>query len=1012
MTKPFTERQAVQKPFIEYARKDGWIEIDPGKALSYRKGKEGKIFSQVLAKHLISFNQDFIGDEEANEIIRKLENIPDSIEGNQKILEWIRGERSFYDQKEERHRNVKIIDFDHPENNSFFITEEWLQSGGCGKDNRLDLVFLVNGIPLAIVENKNPKKVGAMEEAINQLKRYESETPEMLSCPQVFNITHLVEYFYGVTWNYSRKNIFNWKYELGAQRDKNISLKNAVKTFFNKKYFLTMIKDWVIFFSKDNELQKTILKQHQTRAIGKILARCSDNNKSRGLIWHTQGAGKTFTIITAARMILESHQNATVMLVVDRNELEGQLAGWVDSLLEKFKPNRDINVKKAESKDELRSILSYDFRGLIVTMIHKFDKIESNINTKENFYVLIDEAHRSVNRDLGTYLMAVVPNATIFGFTGTPIDKIAQGKGTFKIFGVDDKQGYLDKYSIKESIEDGTTLKLRHTAVDNEMMLPGDLLEKEFLEQAEAEGISDIDDLNNVLQRAVKLRTFLKAKDRIKKTSKYISKHFKENVQPLGYKAFVVAVDREACALYKEELDKYFAPEESCVVYTGGHNDPEMLSRYIMPKEKEAEVRKIFKKPGRNPQIFIVTDKLLTGYDAPILYCMYLDKPMRDHILLQAIARVNRPYENERGIQKPCGVIIDFVGIFKSMHKALSFDSDEVDAVIEDLDMLFNVFNNRICQHIRAIQLEGEQIDNIERIIYEDFSDTEKRKKFIQEVKEIESMYDILSPDKKLHPLLKNYQKLIEVKQLLQNAYAEKTSFLGALSKKTENLIKNNAKIIKISSGETFEINAESLSKIKKDESTSDSIKIMNLIKAIVKISEDDKTKNPTLISISEKAKDTLKRFKENQDLSKEILQVLMQLAQDIINAKKEQVASGLDSNTFLIYWEIKGKNIKNAKNLAMDIERCFGKFEHFKSNSEEMRQLKVELYKLLIPNTSETEMVAMVEKLIHLRRFYEKAKKRSSAEKAECVLHSAGCFGLASCSARKPCFRIKQPAN
>ena len=968
-----TEKKTVQKPFLKYAEKAGWSFVPQEEALFYRRGEEGRFFYELLEENLIKLNEGFLTRENAQEIVQKLEAIPDTLEGNRQTLEWLRGQKTFYDTKEKRNRNVKLIDFENLEKNDFSVTEEWAQVGLSGKTNRSDIMFLINGIPIAIVENKSPKIIDAMEEAIRQLDRYERETPELISCPQVFNVTHLIEYFYGVTWNYSRKNIFNWKKEIGENRVKKISLEEAVLSFFERKNFLKLIKEWILFFHKDNELQKTILKQHQIRAIDKIYSRCLEEDKNRGLIWHTQGSGKTFTMIASARKILETYPNSTVMMIIDRNELEGQLSSWVDSLIgESLQGQQTIQVQKAKTKRDLQRLLDLDFQGLIISMIHKFNEIKPKSSTRRNFYILIDEAHRSVNKDLGTYLMAAIPNATIFGFTGTPVDKTSQGKGTFRIFGYEDEKGYLDKYSIRESIDDGTTLKLRHTVVSNQMRLTDELLEKEFLQQAESEGISDIEDLNKVLKKAVKLKTFLKSKDRVKAVSQHIVEHFQKNVQPLGYKAFLVAVDREACVLYKKELDKLLPKDMSEVVYSKGMNDSEELTRYTINEQKEKEIRKVFKKPSLDPQILIITDKLLTGYDAPILYCMYLDKPMRDHILLQAIARVNRPYEDSKGIQKPCGLIIDFIGIFKNMKKALSFDSDEVNAVIEDLDLLFEKFKSLIEEEFSYLPLFGtnENPDKlIERLIYEDFLDPKKRKEFEQKVKEVESFYEVLSPDERLEPYLSKYQKIIEIYRMLRNSYREKTAFLGELSRKTEMLVRERADTYRFEVGKTFEVNTESLKKLKKDTDKSSSIKIMNLIKSILKIAETEKKQNPTLTSIAEKAEGILEKFKEEQSQSENFLEELLRLGDEVIESKNEQSNLNLEKGVFPIYWELKKYEIEDPVTVAKEIDNSFKKFEHFNKDSEELRQLKIDIYKTLIPLMKDENMMKLTEAIIESRR-------------------------------------------
>ena len=565
-----TESVTVQHPLTCYAGQAGWTIVPKEEATTRRRGESGLFFYDLLKAKLQDLNPGIVTPERADDIIHRLESVRNNIEGNSEILAWLRGERSVYVEAEKRQRNVTLVDFKDAARNAFHVTEEWQYTNG-SSTNRADDVFLINGLPVALVEAKSAKKHNAMEEALIQIRRYHKETPEMVTTPQVFDFSHLIGFFYGVTWNLDRKNIFPWKH----QEKSNYEAK--VKSFFEPRRILDMLKDWILFYVKDDELQKTVLRQHQTRTSVKVVMRCADDAKKTGLVWHTQGSGKTFTMITAARLILESQDvfgKATVILVIDRNELEGQLMGWVERLLGELQ-SKDIKIEHAHSKARLVELLQADFRGLIVTMIHKFDSADKNLCPRKNLFALIDEAHRSTGGDLGNYLMAALPNATLIGFTGTPIDLTAYGKGTFKVFGKEDEQGYLDKYSIAESIEDGTTLPLRYTHAPNNICLPEALLEEEFLKIAEAEGVADIEDLNRVLDRAVKLKAFLKSDDRLPAVAKFVAEHFKTNVQPLGYKAFLVGVDREACALYKEELDKHLPPEWSAPVYISVHNDPQ-----------------------------------------------------------------------------------------------------------------------------------------------------------------------------------------------------------------------------------------------------------------------------------------------------------------------------------------------------------------------------------------------------------------------------------------------------
>jgi len=403
------------------------------------------------------------------------------------------------------------------------------------------------------------------------------------------------------------------------------------------------------------------------RAVERVVRRVADPEKRRGLVWHTQGSGKTYTMITVAQQLVEHplFENPTVLLLVDRNELESQLFGVLKSL--------GVGYVEVESKRRLQDLLTTvpggsDRRGVVVSTIHKFDRMPAGINPRANVFVLVDEAHRTTGGTLGTYLMAALPNAALVGFTGTPIDRGARGRGTFQIFGRDDPQGYLDKYSIAESIADGTTVPLRYTLAPSELRVEREVLDREFLDLKEAEGVSDdVEELDRILQKAVTLRNMLKNPTRMERVAAHVAGHYLHVVEPMGYKAFLVGVDRQACALYKDALDRYLPPEYSQVIYSAGYNDGENLTRFHLSEDAERQLRLDFRDPDKLPRIFIVTEKLLTGFDAPVLYCLYLDKPMRDHVLLQAIARVNRPYEDAQGRHKPSGFVLDFVGVFENL---------------------------------------------------------------------------------------------------------------------------------------------------------------------------------------------------------------------------------------------------------------------------------------------------------------------------------------------------------
>lgn len=975
MNKPLkiSEAGTVQFPMVRHAAEIGWTTITPDDARVKRGGDAGTFFRDVLEAKLAAFNPWLTADA-VRAIVETLDALPASIEGNRELLSWLRGERAWYDEAEKRHRAVTLIDFDQPAENAFHVTWEWKIKPPARKGNRADVMFVVNGVPVVIVEHKNPKDGDAIERAIKQLRRYELETPELLATTQIFNVTHLLDYWYGVTWNANRRDMARWKQ---APEE---SYRFAVQAFFEPTEFLRTLQHWILFYVQDGETRKSVLRQHQRRAIDAILDRCADPAKTRGLVWHTQGSGKTFTLLTAARQILEDKarfKNATVLLVVDRTELEGQLKGWVERLLGEMQA-QDIAVERANTKARLQELLDADFRGLIISMIHKFDEIKKDSCTRDNVYVFIDEAHRSVAKDLGTYLMAALPKSTLIGFTGTPIAHSAQGEGTFKIFGTQDEAGYLDKYSIAESIADETTLPIKHVMAPSEMTVPAERLDKEFFALAESEGVTDVEELNKVLDRAVGLRTFLTADDRIEKVAAFVAEHFRENVLPLGYKAFVVAVNREACAKYKQALDKLLPPEWSAPVYT--QNAADVVDRPLVAKlqlsdEAEEQVRLLFKKPAENPKILIVTDKLLTGYDAPPLYCLYLDKPMRDHVLLQSIARVNRPYVDANGTQKRVGLVVDFVGVLRELKKALQFDSSDVGGVIEDLDVLLQDFLQRIAQakqeYLEA-NLDGTPDERLEKLVFGRFLELEARKTFFEQYKEIEALWEILSPSPELRDHIASYKQLSQLYAAVRNAYADKVGFIADLAYKTRRLIEESAEqqgLGRLTKSVTFDVaTLQSL----RGEKGADEGKVFNLVRGLQKEIDDDAAAAPVLQPLKERAERILKDLEERKTTGLAAMDQLAALAAEKEAAMKAARDSGLSARAFGVFWVLReDAAVKtaglDAMALAKDIEELLGRFPNAQVNPDEQRRLRAAIYKPLLglPPEERARAVDLVLKLL-----------------------------------------------
>lgn len=972
----FREKNYVQEPIKHYVQEQkvqyttnngkttyielGWQYVTPDEALKMRQNVNNIIFRDVFINQLKKLNSDFLNEQIAENIIKEIENVKANINGNQVVWEYLKGLRTIYWQKEKRSRNVTLIDEYNLDNNIYQVTDEFEYSNG-KNTIRADLVFLINGVPILFIETKAPTKQTAINEALEQIRRYHSEGPKLMAVMQLYAITQAIKFYYSATWNTSEKSLFTWKSDF--KRD----FETLVKTFFSRENIVRLLLDYILFAKEDEVLKKVVLRPHQIRAVNKIVERAKDKNKKRGLIWHTQGSGKTYTMIVAAQKIIENpkFENPTVILLVDRNELESQL----------FLNIKAIGIEKVElakTINHLKELLSADTRGLIVSMIHKFEGLQPNINERENIFVMVDEAHRSTSGKLGNYLLSALPNAKFIGFTGTPIDKSEHGKGTFVTFGKDDPpHGYLDKYSIGESIEDGTTVPLYYTLAPNELQVDKDTLEHEFWALAEADGVSDIETLNDILDRAVNLRNMLKNKDRIEKVTQFVVDHYKNNVEPLGYKAFLVAVDREACALYKDELDKHLPPEYSAVVYSSNYNDNTYLSKYHLSEDEEKQIRKKFRNPDSNPKILIVTEKLLTGFDAPVLYCMYLDKPMRDHVLLQAIARVNRPYEDkDNGNKKTCGLIVDFIGIFDNLEKALAFDSTDIEGIVNDIEVLREKFKQLIEEGEKEYISKFSNLSTNQQVpfILDYFRDIDRREAYYKFYKELNNIYEILSPDSFLGQYLDIYDDFTKIYLILYSNFILNDDFNYELRKKTAELVKQNTQNTDIGQiKEIYKLDANTLKKL--DESDeSDIEKIYNLNKRIQLLIQKSGLQMPFLISIGEKAQNLVESFNQRQKDTKETLEELKKMANEINASKKEQQEKKMSPEEFTIYRELKNYHIKEAEIIARKMGKYIAEHPYWKESNKSLIDFRQELYKSLSANQSDiNKLRELVERIIKL---------------------------------------------
>ena len=959
-----SEKRDVQNRVVDYLQSIGWKLLPAADAFRLRSNDIKEPFLIPIVKEkLKELNKGIVTDRNVDDVIRTIKFLPANLRGNEEFLNYLRNQKTVYVEKEKRERNIKLIDYEKPENNHFAIIEYlWFED----RDKRqADIIVFINGFPIGIIENKSPAIQEPEEEGFSQIKLYTRRIPELIKYTQFYDVCYGIRLHYGPTWNYETKTFYKWKTQ------NKYNFEKLSKTFFNPREILRTLEDYIVFLTIDDEVHKYILVPHQRRAMKKIVKRVlSEKDKDRGLIWHTQGAYKTLTLMVAAQELREAEdlENPTIIAVVDRLELE-------DQLHRNFQAYGFPNVIVAESKNHLRELLSSDYRGLVITLIHKFHGMPKNINKRKNIIIMIDEAHRSQEGDLGIYMHAALPNAYYFGFTGTPVDKGRIGRGTFATFGYPPEDPYLDKYPIDESIEDKTTVRLYYTLTPTHLHVDKDTLEKEFFKLVEKEGVASIEGVNKIIERAEKLKAALKSDERVEKIAENIFTHYRNFVEPSGFKAFIVAVDREACALYRDALNKYLLkeglPEDYVrVVYTSHHKDTDLLRKYWITKDEEKTIRRKFRSPKELPKILIVTQKLLTGFDAPILYAMYLDKPLKDHTLLQAISRINRPY-----VGKTCGLIVDYIGLFKRLKRALTFDSKDIGKGLINIESLKKRFKELIEQARETlnkinIQDEKNRLGNI----IEYFFDEDIRKEFIKFYKEIERIYEVLSPDEFLRDYMKDYKLLLQVYQIVYNAFnpeAERKRIYRQTLKKTEKLIKEEVELRAIADClPVYEITKDIANQIRVKKA-SKRVKVINLHRSLTDHIQRTIRKQPYLLSISEEVDKTITQLRERQKDVEETLKDLTKFAEQVALSEGEQAKSGLNKEEFSTFWILRSFSVDKPEFIAGKIYKKIDKHREWLYNTKIERKLRKELYKLLLEPAPEDQLVNLVNNLLKMHKIF-----------------------------------------
>lgn len=770
------------------------------------------LLESELKSALIRLNPEIeVRNELADEVIYKLRAILLSVnqvglvKANEEFYKWMQGEKTMPFGENNRHVPVRLIDFDVIGNNSYLVTNQFRVHH---RETKIpDIVLLINGLPVVIGEAKTPIRpsVSWLDGAHEIHDIYEDAIPQLF-VPSILSFaTEGKTLYYGAI-RTPLEFWAPWRIEGNddalARRLGLTEIGKELSDLMSPARLLDILQNFSLFTTnKKKHRIKVLCRFQQYEGANKIVERVKEGRIKKGLIWHFQGSGKSLLMVFAAQKLrkMAALKSPTVIVLVDRTDLDTQITGTFNAA--------DIsNVVATESISELKSLLERDTRKIIISMIHKFRDAKRNMNTRDNIIVLVDEAHRTQEGDLGRQMRAALPNAFLFGLTGTPVNKA--DKNTFWAFGSEeDEGGYLSRYTFHDSIRDEATLPLHFEPRLVDVHVDKETIDQAFHDFKEEAALSD-EEADALNKKSAKMAAFLKSPERVAKIVEDIATHYKEKVGPHGYKAMIVTPDRYACVQYKEELDQYFPKEASRVIIsTSANDDFEFKQKWGVDKSQQEKIVDEFNGQLTELKFLIVTAKLLTGFDAPILQTMYLDKSLKDHTLLQAICRTNRLFPG-----KTFGRIVDYFGVFDDAAKALEFDEESVKKIISNLSELRDVLPKAMATtllHFEGIDRTIAGFDGLEAA-QNAINNDDKKDAFAKDFKYLSNLWESLSPDKVLNDYQQDYKWLSQVFESVRPASDHIGKLLWfSLGAQTTKLIHENIHVGEIHQLEEFVLDAD-----------------------------------------------------------------------------------------------------------------------------------------------------------------------------------------------------------
>jgi len=876
----FNESNTVEQIILETAAKSGWLYVHGS---NIPRQLNDVMVEAWVREALIKLNPEIAAQpDRADEVIYQLRACILSVQsdglvrGNENLMAWLRGEKTMPFGTNGEHVPARLFDSEQMRNNRLTVANQWIFQAGA-VEKRFDVVFLVNGFPLIIGEAKTSTRSavtwfdGAFQ--INDI--YEKQVPAMF-VPNVFSFATEGRLFrYGSVrmpidmWG-------PWRAFENAPEGQLRHVKASVESLLKPEIVLDILQNFTLFATdKKHRRIKIICRYQQYFTTNQMIERVVKGHPKKGLIWHFQGSGKSLLMVFAAQK-LRMHPklgNPTVMIVVDRIDLDTQITAT-------FNASDVPNMVGVDSRQELQRLLSQDVRKVLITTIHKFGEAGGQLNERSNIILMVDEAHRTQEGDLGRNMREALPNAFLFGLTGTPINRA--DRNTFWAFGADeDEKGYMSRYSFQESIRDKATLPLHFEAPEVKLKIDKAAIDEAYRQITDELSEQDRDDL---AKRAAKMAVLVKNPERVSAAVAHMVKHFYSKVEPNGFKAQVVVFDRECCVLYKKAMDALIGEEASAVVMSGNRQKEPAWAEHFRDKEAEEKLLDRFRDPIDPLKFVIVTNKLLTGFDAPILQVMYLDKPMKDHNLLQAICRTNRTF----GQEKTHGLIVDYIGIFDDVARALNFDEKAVQQVVSNIDELRKELPVQVQKCLAFFAGVDRTVGGYEGLMaaQQCLPNNEMRDKFAAEYSLLGQIWEALSPDLVLSPYENEYRWLTQVYESVKPPSGNGRLLWHALGAKTVELINQNVHVESVRDDvETLVMDAQVLEGFLKNSEPEKKAREVE-IQLVARLRKN--AGNPKFTALGERLEKIKERHEQGFLTSLEFLKEVLQLAKEVVEAERE----------------------------------------------------------------------------------------------------------------------------